>query len=377
MRVLFCAHPGMGHYLPLVPLAWSFLTAGHEVIGTIADHAESASRSGLEIVDVAPDFDMTAINQQLVRDFPDFPATVATRPAIDLEEWAPALAGINRPMVDRIIAVTDEWRPDLVVYDQGTTAGLLAAARAGVPAVQRNMSAWRTRGMHEAIAAHLTEYLDRYRISLPRPQVVIESFTPSMLTGLTPEGWFMRWMPYAGGGVLGDRLPRRSDRPRVVISMGTVELQMFGVDELKYVIDAAADVDAEFVLAVGGVDLGPLGELPPNVAPIGWIPLHALLPTCDAIVHHGGGGTALTAIDAGLPQLVTPDSRDMFQYTTLHSVQARGIGLVSARADVDAAMLRRLIADQGIRAATAEVRREMRSLPTPAAITQKIIERFS
>jgi hypothetical protein len=363
----------MGHFLPLVPLAWSFMTMGDEVIVTIADYADSAERSGFEVVNVAPDFSMAAVNERLAREYPEFPQTVATRPAINLEEWAPVLAGVNRPMIDGIMAVTDDWHPDLVLYDQGTTAGLLASARAGVPAVQRNMSAWRTRGMHEAIAAHLTEYLDKYQLTLPKPAVTVESFPPSMLADLYIEGWPMRWVPYAGGAVLGDRLMKRPERPRVAITMGTIEMQTFGVDSLKPIITAAAEVDAEFVLAAGGIDISPLGELPPNVRALDWVPLHALLQTCTAIVHHGGGGTALTAIDAGLPQLVTPDAHDQFQHTTLNAVRMRGIGLVSERSAVDSGLLKRLISDEEIRAATAQVREEMRALPAPAAVAQRIV----
>ncbi|GAB3974174.1 salmochelin biosynthesis C-glycosyltransferase IroB [Actinoallomurus acanthiterrae] len=374
MRVLFCSHPGLGHFFPLVQLAWSFRTMGHEVVVTIADHANAAAAAGLEVVDVAPDYDVAALNERLVREHPDFFDTVATKPAINLEEWAPALAGVSRVMMDRIIALVDDWHPDLVVYDQGTTAGLFAAARARVPAVQRNMSAWRTRRMHEAIAEHLTDFAARYGISIGRPEVILESFPPGMLVGEEPEGWFMRWVPYGGGGVLGDRLPPRPDRLRVAVTMGTIELQTFAVDELDPIVTAAAGVDAEFVLALGDVDPGPLGPLPPNVRVMGWMPLNALLRTCAAVIHHGGGGTALTAVDAGIPQLVAPDPRDQFQYTTFNAVRKSGIGLVSAREDIDTALLTRLITDEQIRAATAEVRREMIALPTPADVTRRIIE---
>jgi UDP:flavonoid glycosyltransferase YjiC (YdhE family) len=37
-----------------------------------------------------------------------------------------------------------------------------------------------------------------------------------------------------------------------------------------------------------------LGPLPANIRVVGWIPLDDLLPTCTAIVYHGGAGTTLT-----------------------------------------------------------------------------------
>jgi UDP:flavonoid glycosyltransferase YjiC (YdhE family) len=140
-------------------------------------------------------------------------------------------------------------------------------------------------------------------------------------------------------------------------------------------VAAAAEVDAEFVLALGDdIDVSPLGDLPPNVRSVGWTPLNSLLRTCTAIVHHGGGGTALAAIDAGLPQLLAPHPRDAFQRTVWNAVARRGIGLVSEPEKVDAALLNRLIADETLRAATAEVRAEMIGLPTVAATVQRIAE---
>ena len=46
------------------------------------------------------------------------------------------------------------------------------------------------------------------------------------------------------------------------------------------------------MLALGDVDTSALGTLPPQVRVAGWIPLNALLPSCAAIIHHGGAGPA-------------------------------------------------------------------------------------
>jgi UDP:flavonoid glycosyltransferase YjiC (YdhE family) len=374
MRVLFVSSPGLGHLFPLVQLAWGFRTEGHDVLIAVAEHAQRAAATGLEVVDVAPDYSAVAVFEQVARDNPRFAETVATRPAINLEEWGVQIGAVNRPLVDRTIALVDDWRPDLVVYEQGATVGLFAAARAGVPAVQRNQSAWRTRRMHHAIAAFLTDFMDKYQLSLPDPAITIESFPPSLLAGVQPEGWFMRWVPYGGGAVLGDRFPAPPTRPEVAITMGTIELQAFGIAAVEPIIRAAAEVDADFVLALGDLDISPLGTLPANVRSVGWTPLHTLLRTCRAVVHHGGGGTVMTAIDAGLPQLLAPDPRDQFQHTAREAVSRRGIGLLSTADKVDADLLRRLIEDEDLRVAAAEVREEMHALPTPAATVRRIIE---
>ncbi|MEU5949724.1 nucleotide disphospho-sugar-binding domain-containing protein [Micromonospora sp. NPDC047465] len=377
MRVLFVSSPGIGHLFPLIQLAWGFRTAGHDVLIAVAEHADRAAAAGLEVVDVAPDFSAVKVFEQVAKDNPRFAETVATRPAIDLEEWGVQIAAVNRPLVDGTIALTDDFRPDLVVYEQGATVGLLAADRAGVPAVQRNQSAWRTRGMHRSIASFLTDLMGKHQVSLPEPVATIESFPPSLLLEAEPEGWFMRWVPYGGGAVLGDRLPPVPARPEVAITMGTIELQAFGIGAVEPIIAAAGEVDADFVLALGDLDISPLGTLPRNVRSVGWTPLHTLLRTCTAVVHHGGGGTVMTAIDAGIPQLLAPDPRDQFQHTAREAVSRRGIGLVSTSDKVDADLLRRLVGDESLRTAAREVREEMVALPTPAETVRRIVERIS
>src|SRR5204862_2935338 len=41
-----------------------------------------------------------------------------------------------------------------------------------------------------------------------------------------------------------------------------------------------------------------------------YAPFSQLFPECDAVVHHGGAGTAAQALAAGLPQLIVPMAWD-------------------------------------------------------------------
>ena len=92
----------------------------------------------------------------------------------------------------------------------------------------------------------------------------------------------------------------------------------------------ARHLDAEFVLALGDADPSSLGELPDNVRAAGWVPLSALLPTCAALVHHGGAGSTLTAIDAGVTQLVLPHGADQY----MNADAWRGAGSVCVRSRI-------------------------------------------
>jgi glycosyltransferase len=60
----------------------------------------------------------------------------------------------------------------------------------------------------------------------------------------------------------------------------------------------------ECLIAAPPREIEQLGPLPPSARALGPAPLHLVLPYCDAIVHQGGDGTALTAATAAIPQLV-------------------------------------------------------------------------
>jgi UDP:flavonoid glycosyltransferase YjiC (YdhE family) len=80
------------------------------------------------------------------------------------------------------------------------------------------------------------------------------------------------------------------------------------------------------------------------------------------VVHHGGAATVLTALVHGVPQLVVPDAGDRRHNAGL--VHPRGVGLVGARRDVTPALLRRLITQDALAVAAAEVRTELTGAPT-------------
>jgi calicheamicinone 4-hydroxyamino-4,6-dideoxy-alpha-D-glucosyltransferase len=374
MRVLFTSTDGISKLFPLVPLAWAFRTAGHEVLVTFTDEVGMAATTGLQVIEVAPGFDSMALFTKAMEEHPGLAEVFAAPLSDDPTPLAPLLAALNRPFVDRTIETAEQWRTDLVVYEQTATYGLITAARLGVPAVQRNLGILRTGRGQEATAQYLTDVCQRYGIgALPKPATTLEYVTPSMLPFPEPEGRFMRETPFTGGAVLGDRLPQRGSRPRIAVTMGTALPGMHALAVLQPTIAAAASVDADFVLALGDGDLGAV-ELPANISTVGWTPLDALLRTCDAIVHHGGSMTTMAAIDAGVPQLVLLDAMHLGLKTSAPAVQMRGVGLVAMQSEVDAELLAQLVTDEKLRTATTEVQAELAGLPSPAETVPQLIE---
>jgi len=91
-----------------------------------------------------------------------------------------------------------------------------------------------------------------------------------------------------------------------------------------------------------------------------------VLPHADAIVHHGGAGTTLAALAAGVPQLVVVGAADR-RYNARH-VAARGAGLATASGQIDADVLRTVLTAEPLRVAAGEVAAEIAAMPPPEEI---------
>jgi UDP:flavonoid glycosyltransferase YjiC (YdhE family) len=163
--------------------------------------------------------------------------------------------------------------------------GALAAASRNVPAVHHNYGFVRTRPLWQGLQEALADLYDQH--GQPRePEVTLDPAPPSMVA--EPDGWSVRYVPYSGGGVLPTWLSDPPVRPRIAVSLGTVTPAVEGPGLMRRIVDLAAGIDAEFVLALGGTPPASLGDVPPNVRAVEWVPMTALLPTCNAIIHHGG-----------------------------------------------------------------------------------------
>lgn len=371
MRVLFVSAMGIGHVFPMVPLAWAFRAAGHEVLLATTGEAVAAADAGLPVVDVAGASRAGLVAQLRAAQPGGVEHLLATR-IRDLSELADQILGVAPILVDGAIRLAREWRPDLVVQSQAQGAGLVIAGALGIPVVEHNFGLVRATGMHERYWTAWGEVFERHAVpALPERRVWLDVAPPTMCPG-EPVGWPMRYVPYNGGAQLPAWLREPPSRPRVAVTLGTVAPGMTGIGEVERVVAAAAELDAEFVLALGAVDLGPLGDLPENVRAAGWVPLNALLPSCAALVHHGGAGATMTALEAGVPQLVLPNGAD--RYLNADAVAGRGVGISSSLDELDAALIGELLAGDTFRRAAAEVRAEIRARPAPSTVVDRMVE---
>ncbi|HWB35004.1 MAG TPA: nucleotide disphospho-sugar-binding domain-containing protein, partial [Rugosimonospora sp.] len=329
MRVLFTSVDWTGHLFPMVPLGWALRAAGHDVrVLCSAGLAPAASRAGLTPL---PLLETTGVVQARMNNHlralaghgrtdglpPVHPLTGAEMDRLEDFDLAGLTGGEQarerwvRRRRDILRGLVDQWRPDLVVHDLSSVDGRAVAELADVPAVAH---LW---GL--VADAEPEDEMDY------RPEAIDTAFDLFRLTGRgatishvldpTPDSLAppvkaqrlpMRYVPYNGTGAAPVWTLEPRTRPRVCVVWGTSVTKVYGPRSflVPRVVEALGGLDLDVVLAVDGGDLSGVGALPANTALLRErAPLHALLSGCDAVVHNGAAGSAMTALAAGVPQL--------------------------------------------------------------------------
>ncbi|MFF9838793.1 nucleotide disphospho-sugar-binding domain-containing protein [Streptomyces sp. NPDC013740] len=379
MRVLFLTSPGLGHLFPTIPLAQAFRAAGHRVRYATGGLSLAAADAGFDVVDVTPGLDYLPV--YLPRE-PGADGAPVDHPMFaedpDDAELATLFARVSGVMVDGALAAARQWSPDLVVAPPLQGAGRLVAAALRVPLIEPRLGSYDSGArLRSLLRAGMAPHWDRHGVSGEPAETIPLTTLPDSLTALLPEDRRtplarpLRHVPYNGGSVLPAWLAEPPGSPRIAVTLGTIEAQWGGLAILEPLMEAARGVEAEFVVTLGGGDPALLGDAPPNVRLVDWAPLDLLLHGCDAIIHHGGSGTMLTAAAAGLPQCVIP--RGSYQQTGADLLPARGIGIVAEAKDLGAAQCLTLLDDESLRENARQVRDELRAMPTPAETAARLV----
>ena len=128
-----------------------------------------------------------------------------------------------------------------------------------------------------------------------------------------------------------------------------------------------ADLPVRVLMTTGsGFDPARLGPLPANAWATQWWPQAAAMREAALVIGHGGFGTTMAALAAGVPQLVMPlFSSD--QFVNAEQIEAVGVGLqllggVDALPEVPA-LVRRLLDEPSYAEAARRVADEMAALP--------------
>ncbi|MBZ6260455.1 DUF1205 domain-containing protein [Streptomyces olivaceus] len=414
MRILFT--PVAATTTPLfhmVPLAWAFRAAGHDVrVAAQPELSRAIVEVGLPAVEVGHGYEimdgvLRSRGGQRVIEAPADQWTdsglagTAEEPPADYDDkhadlrdaaMAPLVEAAGR-MAPGLLRFTEYWRPDLLVTDSMVFAAPLVSALRGVPLVRQTWGPDVMRMVSQPLQGRAADgdvragwptglpgLYDHYGVEVRNdyPVRTVDPWPTSLqfpdLSGRLP----MRFVPYNGAAVAPEWVLDRPGRPRVCVTWGTSTSALAGDEAfvLPRVVEGLAGLDVEVVLAVGPDDRRKLGTLPGGVRVAENVPLHLFMETCDAIVHQGGTSTLLTAARHGLPQVMMPQTADNPFNAANFAGSGAGVTLDAAGADAGevGAAVTRVLTEPAWRVAAEKLREEMAEMPPPSAVVRSLEE---
>ena len=109
--------------------------------------------------------------------------------------------------------------------------------------------------------------------------------------------------------MLSDGTRAIAQRPLLYVSFGSQAYHQPA--QLRLVLDAAREIDARFVVAMGELASSELARsAPPNVDVVDFAPQLAILAEARVAVTHGGANSVHEALACGVPLLVSPICND-------------------------------------------------------------------
>lgn len=411
MRVLFVTLPARTHLYNQVSLAWAMAGAGHEVcVASPPEQAEETQRIGLPAVGVGPRLDLTE-KLQAMQEFPDFHHTGIwtdigeTRPermtwdfvANIVTNMAYINQSVNNDMViDDMYEFAKSWQPDLVIWDPMMFSGGIVARAVGAAHARLMWGLDLMGRLRNVFLGFQHTASDMWQDPMrgwlePTMQRLGSDFSEELLTGVWTIDQMppfmripldlhvlpMRFTPYNGPAPIQHWALAKPERPRICVSLGLTDRETGEKpdDPLSAIFEAVSDLDVEVIATLDEFQLQSVPNIPDNVRAVDFAPLRTLLPTCSAIVHHGGGGTFGNALLHGVPQLVVPDNVWDTTLTGKH-IADRGVGLCAPPGEYSAVVLRKhlvaLLEEPSYRKNADEVRAEALATPGPNEVVQQL-----
>ncbi|MCX5393921.1 nucleotide disphospho-sugar-binding domain-containing protein [Streptomyces sp. NBC_00094] len=375
MRILFVAGPSPATVFGLASLAGAARQAGHQVIvaGTeeLVPHITGIGLAGAAVTPRT--WESLIRTDRSGQPVPRMPRGVEPERRHH-GGWFGRLAAESLPGLRELAA---RWRPDVVVGGSMSYAAPLLAAHLGVPYVRQAWDLYDTRGVDPYAAEELRPELDALGLGgLPGPELRVDVCPPSLRPPDADPAQSMRWIPYNRQLPLEPWMYARGDRPRVCVTSGSRETEA-NRDFLGRLVADLATFDAEILVAAPEEAAARLRETAGHRVRIGWMPLDVVAPTCDLIVHHGGGVTGMTALGAGAAQLLLP-RWDIFASTMRRTAElgaARVLFPEDATPETVLGACRELLEESGPRKRSGDIAAEIAALPGPAEVVT-VVERL-
>jgi UDP:flavonoid glycosyltransferase YjiC (YdhE family) len=376
VKIMFASLGAYGHLYPMMPLALACADAGHEAV--IATGPPFLGQLPLPTVPgYPPNLELDWAIQEARRRHPDLHDQ-----DFSMAMFADVTAEFAIPTM---IEQCERIRPDLVVYEGMHTGAGVAASVLGIPAAAYAI----------ALASFIYNYLHSATVDYQHDTWLQRNLTPPEGNGLLAAA-LINPAPPTVRQTDGSRVPTipiRSvaynefsagvpawlngprSRPRIYLTLGTVS---FGaVEVLSRAIAEIAPLDVDVLVAVGPEgDPAALGEVPANVHVERFVAQSAVLPLVDLIVHHGGTGTVLSALEVGLPQLLLPQGADQFFNADLLTTTgaARALPNDAQQPGAITEAVQALVGDSPERETAARVRDEIAAMPSPAEVVPALFE---
>lgn len=374
MRLLVASTAGAGHFGPLVPVARACARAGHEVaVAAPASFAPEVAGAGLvhlPFADVAPEVLGPIMGRLPLLSMEEANRLVVTEVFGRLDAQA-AFPGVARTI--------EEWGPHVVLREPTEFGSLAAALAAGLPQVVVAVGVGALLERVAEMTAEVLGELDELAglppgacASVARGPTTLTS-VPAILDAVAPAsaGYGGPVHRYRAADLSREgRLPGTwgdPEHPLVYVTFGSVAAALPTFDRIYLaVLEALADQPLRVLLTTGrGVSMA-ASDVPPNAWVEQWWPQEDVLPLAAAVVGHGGFGTTMATLAAGIPQVVLPLFA-MDQFVNADHVAAVGAG-TSLGGGVDAVgelpgAIAALLSDDGARRAAREVAAEMAALP--------------
>ncbi|MEN9630556.1 MAG: hypothetical protein RJA10_3784 [Pseudomonadota bacterium] len=353
----------------MAPLARALQAIGHEVAWAAAgDTLAMLRRQGFEAHAAGPDRPWAMA--ELARQWPE---RARLEPMQVVAELGPRLfAGVYAPpTLPALLAVLDEWRPDLLVHDVMAHAAPLAAALRGVRSVSHGFGLPRPRASILGAEARMAAQWQTQGLAMPADcgnhrGGHVDICPPAMrLDEPVPAG--PRWPLSPASGVR----RRPGARQGVLASFGTVHNHQATFDRLLAVLLQGPWP----VRAALGRPLDPVQTWPSHVHAAAWLDLADEWARCRVGACHGGAGTMLGALAQGVPLLLLPVAADQFRNAA--ALRAVGAGLALQGDDqTEAAMrqaLQRLHDEPAFTHAAERMADEIAAMPQAEAVARALV----
>jgi UDP:flavonoid glycosyltransferase YjiC (YdhE family) len=387
MRMLFATTANEGHFGPLAALAVACAASGHEVrVAAPESFAAAVQRRRLVHLPFA-DAPQHLVGPLMAR-LPELSFEDAN--AVVVRE---VFAGVDaRAAHAGVVEIVESWRPHVVIRDPAEYASLAASVRAGVPhltvAIGMTEMVVAMAGLAEPGLVDLARAAGLDDDALP----VAERSAPALSS--VPESLDRAGDPAYRDGVI-------TMRYREPAPAGSAPLPDFGSPELPLVyvtfgsvtgslapfsgvyrqaLDGLADLPARVFMTIGHrMDVNQLGPIRPNTRVERWWPQADVLAAASVVVGHGGFGTTMGGVLAGVPQMVAP-LFTLDQAINARHIQSSGAGRglgpgpdVVARACAEVSSL---LTDPSARTAAAALATDARALP-PISVAVDFIAQFA